>query len=237
MTFVAPVLLLPLFNTFEPLQDKELNDKIAALAREADFPLGGVFQVDASLRSTHSNAYFTGLGRTRRIALFDTLLDRHPHAQILAILAHEIGHWKKHHIAKGLLATFLVSGAALALVAAFLDRSWVYEAVGLSELYAQSGAVGPVAAVGLYVVSLLLTPLGMILTPIAMWFSRRHEYEADAYSLDLYPDATALEEALIGLSQENLSNLFPHPLVVVFRYSHPPLPDRVAAIRQRFARQ
>jgi STE24 endopeptidase len=233
MAFVAPVVLLPLFNTFEPLQDRELSDEIAALARRADFPLGGVFQVDASLRSTHSNAYFTGFGKTRRIALFDTLLDRHPHRQILAILAHEIGHWKKGHIAKGLAATFLVSGVAIALVAALLGQPWIYEAVGIADLYAGLGLQGPVAATGLYVVALLLSPLGLILAPVAMWFSRRHEYEADAYSLELYQDPMALEQSLIGLSEENLSNLFPHPLVVVFRYSHPPLPERVAAIRHR----
>jgi len=231
MAFVAPVLILPLFNKFEPLRDQELGEQIMAMARQARFPVQGVFQVDASLRTTHSNAYFTGLGRTRRIALFDTLLEQHTHEEILAVLAHEIGHWKKRHVLKMLAAGVLLSGAGMALVAALLEVPWLYEVVGAGDLYASLGAVGPVAAVGVFLVGVLLSPLGLLLAPIASWVSRRHEYEADAYSLDLYAHPAALEEGLIKLSEKNLHNLFPHPLVVVFRYSHPPLLERVAAIR------
>jgi STE24 endopeptidase len=233
MAFVAPVLILPLFNKFEPLRDQELGEQIMAMARQAHFPVQGVFQVDASLRTTHSNAYFTGLGRTRRIALFDTLLEQHTHEEILAVLAHEIGHWKKRHVLKMLAAGVLLSGAGMALVAALLEVPWLYEVVGAGDLYAGLGAVGPVAAVGVFLVGVLLSPLGLLLAPIASWVSRRHEYEADAYSLDLYAHPAALEEGLIKLSEKNLHNLFPHPLVVVFRYSHPPLLERVAAIRAR----
>jgi STE24 endopeptidase len=231
MAFVAPVLILPLFNKFEPLQDEELRDRILALAREAQFPLRGVFQVDASLRSRHSNAYFTGLGKTRRIALFDTLLEQHPHEEILAILAHEIGHWKRGHILKGIVASILVSGIGTALAAALLDAPWLYAAIDLQSLHAQLGAAGPVAAVGLFLIGILLSPLGLLLAPVANWFSRRNEYQADAYSLALYGHPQALEQSLIRLSEKNLSNLFPHPLVVLYRYSHPPLRDRIAAIR------
>jgi STE24 endopeptidase len=231
MSFLAPVVILPLFNKFEALEDSELEEAIEGLAEKAEFPLGGVYQVDASLRSTHSNAYFTGLGKTRRIALFDTLLEQLSHEQILAILAHEIGHWKRRHIAQRLIAGILLSGLSLAVVARLLDLPWLYGTIGLSDLYSELGAVGPVAAVGLYLVSVLLSPLGLLLAPIANWFSRRHEYEADAYALRLYGHPSALEQGLIELNEKNLSNLFPHPLVVVFRYSHPPLIERVATIR------
>jgi len=232
LTFIAPVLILPLFNKFEPLQDEELGDQILALARTANFPLSGVYQVDASLRSRHSNAYFTGLGKTRRIALFDTLIEQHPHKEILAILAHEIGHWKRGHIVKGILASILVSGIGIALSAALLNALWLYLMLGLEALYAQLGPTGPVAAIGLFLIGILISPLSLILAPIGNWFSRRYEYQADTYSLDLYGDPEALEQSLIRLSEKNLSNLFPHPLVVLFRYSHPPLLARIAAIRQ-----
>jgi len=232
-TFIAPVLILPLFNKFEPLQDKELGEQIFALARTARFPLGGVYQVDASLRSRHSNAYFTGLGKTRRIALFDTLIEQHPHKEILAILAHEIGHWKRGHIVKGILASILLSGVGFALSAALLDAPWLYAMLGLEALYAQLGPTGPVAAIGLFLIGILISPLSLILAPIGNWFSRRNEYQADAYSLELYGDPEILEQSLIRLSEKNLSNLFPHPLVVLYRYSHPPLLARIAAIRQK----
>jgi STE24 endopeptidase len=150
-------------------------------------------------------------------------------------MAHEIGHWKKHHVLQNIVAGTLVSGIGIALVAALLDVSWLYESIGAGDVYTGAGPIGPVAAVGLYLVGILLSPLGLILSPIANWFSRRHEYEADAYSLSLYEHPTALEEGLIKLSEKNLSNLFPHPLIVVFRYSHPPLLDRVATIRKQRA--
>ena len=235
MTFIAPVLILPLFNKFEPLEDEELREEIEELASEADFPLEGVYQIDASLRSTHSNAYFTGLGKTRRIALFDTLLEQLSHQQILAVLAHEIGHWKKRHVVYRIGASVLLSGVGLALMALLLDVPWLYQTIGLTELYAEMGAVGPVAGVGLYLVSVLLSPLGLLLSPLSNWVSRRHEYEADRYALDLYGHPEALAEGLIELSEKNLSNLFPHPLVVIFRYSHPPLTERVESIEARAA--
>jgi len=232
MTIIAPVLILPLFNKFEPLEDEKLRDQILGLARRAGFPVRGVFQVDASLRSTHSNAYFIGLGKTRRIALFDTLIEQHSQEEILAVMAHEIGHWVKKHILKRIAATIVLSGLGIALTALLLDVPWLYRAIGAADSFASLGAVGPVAAVGLYVIGILLSPVGLLLSPISSWFSRRDEYQADAYSLELYDHPTALEEGLVKMTEKNLANLFPHPLVVVFRYSHPPLLDRVAAIRK-----
>jgi len=233
MTFIAPVLIMPLFNKFEPLKDEELGKEILELADKARFPLEGVYQVDASRRSTHSNAYFTGLGKTRRIALFDTLIEQHSREEILAVLAHEIGHWVKHHVIWSMVGSILGSGAALYMAALLLRVPWVYQAVGAGDLYARLGPTGPVVAIGLFVIGILVSPLALIVSPLTSWFSRRNEYQADAYSLQLYPHPTALENALIGLSEKNLSNLFPHPLVVVFGYSHPPLIQRVSAIRKR----
>ena len=236
LTVIAPVVILPLFNKFKPLQDEALRDAIVGLARQAGYPLGGVFQVDASLRSTHSNAYLAGLGKTRRIALFDTLLAQHTHQQILAVLAHEIGHWAKRHVLQSMVAAVLASGLGIAAAALLLDVPWLYKAIGAADIFARMGASGPAAAVGLYAIGILLSPLGLLAAPLANGFSRRKEVEADAYALALYPHPTALEEGLIRLTEKNLANLFPHPLVVIFYYSHPPLFDRVAAIRRAAAR-
>ncbi|MBN1639810.1 MAG: M48 family metallopeptidase [Anaerolineae bacterium] len=231
--YVAPVLILPLFNKFEPLEDEVLRDQIEDLARQAAFPLSGIYQVDASLRSTHANAYFIGFGRTRRIALYDTLIEQHTRAEIVAVMAHEIGHWKLRHVLQTTVGAIVASGAGLYLCALLLDLPWLYGAMGAGELYARLRPVGPAAAVGLYAIEVLLSPLGLLLAPIATWISRRNEYQADAYALTLYPHPGALENALVKLSDKNLSNLFPHPLVVAFRYSHPPLIERVRAIRAR----
>lgn len=235
VAYIAPVVILPLFNKFEPLQDEALREEIFALAQRAGFPLSGVFQINASLRSTHSNAYFTGFGKNRRIALFDTLLEQLSHHQILAVLAHEIGHWKKRHVLQGLVGGILFSGVGLAVVAWVLARPWLYTVVGMEDLYRAVGPVGPVAVVGLFLFGVLASPLGLLLSPVANGISRRREYQADAYSLELYDHPTALEEGLIRLTEMNLSNLFPHPLAVIFYYSHPPLLQRVEALRQRVA--
>ncbi|MBC7228548.1 MAG: M48 family metallopeptidase [Thermoflexales bacterium] len=235
VAYIAPTVIFPLFNKFEPLQDEALKEDIFALARKAGFPLGGVFQINASLRSTHANAYFTGFGKNRRIALFDTLLEQLSHHQILAVLAHEIGHWKKRHVLKGMAEGVLLSGLGLAVVAWALAQPWLYTVVGMGDLYRAVGPVGPVAAVGLYVFGIVASPLGLLLAPIANGVSRRREYEADAFSLELYDHPTALEEGLIRLTEKNLSNLFPHPLAVIFYHSHPPLLQRVEAIRRRVA--
>lgn len=235
VAYIAPVVIFPLFNKFEPLQDETLREDIFALARKAGFPLGGVFQINASLRSTHANAYFTGFGKSRRIALFDTLLEQLSHHQILAVLAHEIGHWKKRHVLKGMAEGILFSGLGLAVVAWALAQPWLYAVVGMGDLYRAVGPVGPVAAVGLYVFGVVASPLELLLAPIANGVFRRREYEADAFSLELYDHPTALEEGLIRLTEKNLSNLFPHPLAVIFYHSHPPLLQRVEAIRRRVA--
>jgi STE24 endopeptidase len=228
--FVAPVWLAPLFNKFAPVADQELKESILELAKKARFPLAGVFQMDASRRSTHDNAYFTGLGRTRRIVFYDTMLRSYRQGELLAVLGHEIGHWKLGHIPRMLAASVVFSGAALFLTALVLSSPWFYRAIGLYDIYSKIGLSGPVVGLALVVASMLFSPLGLLFSPLTTWLSRQHEYQADAFSLKLRPEPGDLKSALRRLGDRNLSNLFPHPWYVAFHYSHPPLLARLEAI-------
>lgn len=230
MLFIAPVWLAPLFNKFEPLKDAALRDKILSLAKQAEFPLAGVYQMDASKRSTHDNAYFTGMGKTRRIVFYDTMVANYSHEEILAVMGHEIGHWKLRHIASMLAVSVLISGAGLYLTSLALNGEWIYRALGLLDLYRQHGLQGPLLGAALFAAAILFSPANLALSPLSAWLSRRHEYQSDAYSVGLHPDPGAMRSALLKLNQKNLSNLFPHPLFVAFHYSHPPLLARLAAI-------
>ncbi len=230
VTFIAPVLLAPLFNKFTPIADQELHDRIMELAKQARFSLAGVFQMDASRRSTHDNAYFTGLGSTRRIVFYDTMVRGYSHGELLAVLGHEIGHWKLGHIPKMLTISALVSGLVLLLTSRVLNGAWLYGAIGAADIYNKIGLSGPMVGLALLVASLLFSPLGLLLSPLTSWLSRRHEYQADAFSLRMHPEPEDLRSALRKLGGRNLSNLFPHPLYVAFHYSHPPLLARLRAI-------
>jgi STE24 endopeptidase len=230
MIFLSPVVLMPLFNKFVPLEDEELKNKILDMARKADFPLSGVYQMDASKRSTHDNAFFTGMGKTRRIVFYDTMVRNYSHQELLSVMGHEIGHWKMKHIFKMIAAVSALSGVLLFLASRILAHPWIYNAVGLGESFSKIGFNGPLIGVALYVVSILFEPLNLLLSPLMNWQSRKYEYQSDAYALTLNSSASDMKGALIKLSQKNLSNLFPHPLYVIFHYSHPPLLDRLKAI-------
>lgn len=230
MIFLSPVVLMPMFNKFVPLEDEGLKNKILDMARKADFPLAGVYQMDASKRSTHDNAFFTGMGKTRRIVFYDTMVKNYSHQELLSVMGHEIGHWKMKHIFKMIAAVSLLSGALLFAASRILAHPWIYNAIGLGELFGRMGFNGPLLGVALYVVSILFEPLNLLLSPLMNWQSRRYEYQSDAYSLNLNPSASDMKGALIKLSQKNLSNLFPHPMYVIFHYSHPPLLARLKAI-------
>ncbi|MDO9392266.1 MAG: M48 family metallopeptidase [bacterium] len=230
MIFLSPVVLMPLFNKFVPLEDEELKNKILEMARKADFPLAGVYQMDASKRSTHDNAFFTGMGKTRRIVFYDTMVKNYSHQELLSVMGHEIGHWKMKHIFKMIAAVSLLSGALLFAASRILAHPWIYNAIGLGGLFEQMGFNGPLIGVALYVVSILFEPLNLLLSPLMNWQSRKYEYQSDAYALQLNPSAADMKGALIKLSQKNLSNLFPHPLYVIFHYSHPPLLARLKTI-------
>ncbi len=218
MIWLYPVVIAPLFNKYEPIQDEVLQDGVTKLMSKAGLKTKGIFQVDAGKRSKHTNAYFTGIGKTKRIVLYDTLLASHSTEEILAVLAHEIGHWKKKHILKQ-MAFMIISSLAL-LYGVYLAVNWqpLYAAFGLQD--------SPVYA-GLFLVSLYLGTAGFFLSPLGAAISRRFEREADFMAWQLTGKTAPMIDALKRLAKDNLANLYPHPLYVWFYFSHPPLVQRV----------
>jgi STE24 endopeptidase len=221
MMYLSPYLFEPLFSKFEPLQDPELEREITALLHQGGLEVKGVQQMDASRRSLHSNAYFTGIGRVKRIVLFDTLLKQMDRHELLGILAHEAGHWKKGHIWKRLVLTEAL--ALLVIYAVFRVVAWG----GVPGLFGLESASFPAQ---LMMITFIGSILSFPLTPLGSWLSRRHEWEADRFARELTDRPEALATALIKLSRENLSNLHPHPIYAAFYYSHPPIVERVSAL-------
>lgn len=228
MIYISPYLIEPLFSKFEPLKDEELAEEIRGMLAKADLRVKDVQQMDASRRSLHSNAYFTGIGRVKRIVLYDTLLEQMDRSEVLAILAHEAGHWKKGHIWKRLV---LMEAGALALF--FL----VHQLLAWGGLPALFGTDQASFMAQILMVSFLFSVVSFPLTPLGAWFSRRNEWEADRFAAALSGTPTALASALVKLSKENLSNLHPHPFYAWFYYSHPPAVERVAELRAMQERQ
>lgn len=218
LLWLYPVLIAPLFNKFEPIHNRDLQDKIADMLSKAGFRAQGIYQVDEGKRSKHTNAYFTGIGKTKRIVLYDTLLSSHTHEEIVAILAHEIGHWKKRHILQQL--AFMICASLILFYLIYQVAAWpaLYNAFGIRRT--------PVYA-GLFLVSLYLAAAGFFLSPIGAAVSRRFEREADQTAFDLTGSATPMVNALKRLAKDNLSNLHPHPWYVAYYYSHPPLVERI----------
>jgi STE24 endopeptidase len=218
LLWLYPVLIAPLFNKFEPIKDEALKEKINALMDKVGLKTKGIYQVDEGKRSKHTNAYFTGIGKTKRIVLYDTLLTSHTPDEIVAVLAHEIGHWKKKHILKQL--TFMIGASLILLYFVYLIVDWplFYSAFGLSYQ--------PVYA-GLFLASLYLSAAGFFLSPIGAAIMRRYEREADRMAWELTGTAQSMIAALKRLAKDNLTNLHPHPLYVWFYYSHPPLIERI----------
>jgi STE24 endopeptidase len=220
--WLYPLLIAPLFNKFEPVDNPELVHRIADLMAKAGLQSKGVLRMDASRRSRHTNAYFTGFGRSKRIVLFDTLLASHTEDEILAILAHEVGHWKKKHVIKQLVFFELFSLLGFFIVSACLQWNLMYRTFGFSQNFPY---------VGLFLVAALFSPVGFFLRPAGAAFSRRFEREADDYVLKWMPAAGPMIEALKRLAVDNLANLAPHPLYAWFYYSHPPLLERIRRLR------
>ena len=221
--FLYPVLIAPLFNRFTPMEDHSLAGKIKDLAEREGLRVKGIYRMDAGKRSRHTNAYLAGMGKTRRIVLFDTLLEAHEEEEILAVLAHEIGHLKKHHLMKQLISTGAFS--ALLLYVASTVMTW-------RGLYSAFGFTSETAYVGLLLVGILWEPVGFFLSPLTMALSRRFEREADRYGTKVMGGPEGLVGALRRMVLDNLSNLFPHPLYVIFHYSHPPVPERIRLLRR-----
>lgn len=222
---VYPKWILPLFNKLSPLPEGELRDTLTALAERCGFVAKKIEVIDGSKRSGHSNAYFTGFGKWRRIVLFDTLIEHLTPQEIAAVLGHEIGHSKRGHITKRLVVSTLVGFGVFAFIAWLLGRAAFFEAFGFE--FADGKMVVPAF--------LLLSQIGGLVTfwisPIANRFSRKHEYEADAFAREAAGTAEPLISALRKLHEKNLSNLTPHPLYSAFFHSHPTLPERERALR------
>ena len=218
LLWLYPVLIAPLFNKFEPIKDEALREKINALMDKVGLKTKGIYQVDEGKRSKHTNAYFTGIGKTKRIVLYDTLLASHTPDEIVAVLAHEIGHWKKKHILKQLTFMIVASLVLLYFIYLIVNWSFLYSAFGLK--------VTPVYA-GLFLVSLYLSSAGYFLSPVGAAVTRRYEREADKMAWELTGTSEPMISALKRLAKDNLTNLHPHPLYVWFYYSHPPLIERI----------
>ena len=222
MIYLSPYIIEPLFSKFEPLDDRELAEEIRLMLQKAGIEVKGVMQMDASRRSLHSNAYFTGIGHVKRIVLYDTLLKQMERPELLAILAHEAGHWKKGHIRKRLL---LMEAVALALF--YL----VHQLIGWGGLPGMFGLQAASFAAQILMVSFLFSIASFPFTPLGSWLSRKNEWEADRFASSLSGMPHALASALVKLSRENLANLHPHPWYAAFYYSHPPVVERVARLR------
>jgi STE24 endopeptidase len=223
ITFLAPVVILPLFNKFYPLQDGDLKTAIENYARAQHFKMKGVFKMDASKRSTKSNAFFAGFGRFRRIVLFDTLMEKHTVEELVSILAHEMGHYKKKHIMKYILISIITTGLMFFVVSLFMNNQGLFSAFKMqnTSIYAS-----------LFFFAFLYAPINMVISIFSKVLSRRHEYEADAYALTTYGKPESMISGLKKLTVDNLSNLTPHPLKVFLSYSHPPVLERILAIRR-----
>lgn len=221
IVYISPVVLEPLFNKFTPLEDEELAASIIELMARCGINISQVVKMDASKRSTHTNAYFSGIGDKKRIVLFDTLLEKLDREEILSVLAHEAGHWKKKHVLKTLVTSEI---AALAVVIGgfFMIRSGV--------LTTWFGITAPTLPADVLLYGFVLGLAGFFAAPLAAWFSRRHEREADRFAHDLMGNSKGLVRALKKLTRDNLSNLYPHPLYAAWHYSHPPVIERVQSL-------
>lgn len=221
--FIAPTWIMPIFNKFTPLGEGELKERILSYARSVDFPVEQIYVIDGSRRSTKANAFFSGFGRHKRIALFDTLMAKQTVPELVAILAHEIGHYKKKHILLGMILSIAHAGLMFFLLSIFLFRPGLYETFYMEQ---------PSIYAGLVFFSLLFTPVESILSIFLQAFSRRNEYEADRYAAETFAQPEAMVSALKKLAIDHLSNLTPHPLHVALNDSHPPILQRIRAIRE-----
>ena len=221
--FIAPTWIMPLFNKFTPLEGGDLHDAILAYARKARFPLRGLFVVDGSRRSSKANAFFTGFGKNKRIGLFDTLVDDYSVPELVAVVAHEVGHYKKRHVWQRTALAIGHLGAMLWILSLFLGQEGLFAAFYVSE---------PSVHAGLVFFGLLFTPVELALSVLVNFFSRRNEFEADRFAAETTGGGEPLIAALKKLSADNLSNLTPHPLAVCLDYSHPPVLQRIAALRR-----
>ncbi len=223
LQFLAPVLIFPLFNTFTPLEDGILKQQISSYAEKESFKIQGIFTMDGSKRSSKLNAFFTGFGRFRKIVFYDTLIDKLNTEEIIAVLAHEMGHFKLKHILKMLFASIVQTGIMFYLLSCILYNAGLFEAFGMSNISTYASLI---------FFSFLYSPVNTVVSIFYNFLSRKHEFEADLYAAKTTGQNTYLISGLKKLSQANLTNLTPHPLVVFLQYTHPPVLFRIEALRQ-----
>jgi STE24 endopeptidase len=219
---IAPNVIMPLFNKFTPLEDESLKARVQALMQRAGFKAKGFFVMDGSRRSAHSNAFFTGFGASKRVVFFDTLLKQLSPAEMEAVLAHELGHFKHRHILKMMVVSFATSLAGLALLGWLVQQVWFFTGLGVVP-----SMVGNNNAMALVLFMLVVPVFTFFIAPLSAWRSRQQEFEADAYAVAQTPGAD-LASALLKLYQDNASTLTPDPWFVKFYYSHPPASERLA---------
>lgn len=212
--------IVPIFNKLTPLPEGELKEAIEEYGRKVGFPIDNIFVIDGSKRSSKANAFFSGIGKRKKVVLYDTLIEGHSKEELVAVLAHEVGHYKKKHILTGMILSVLQVGIMLFILSFLIFNPTLSEAMGATQLS---------VAINLVVFGILFSPISMITGLFMNIMSRKNEFEADAYATLTY-DGAALQMALKKLSVNNLSNLLPHPLYVFFHYSHPPLLQRLQAI-------
>ena len=215
--------IAPMFNKFTPLEEGYLRKEIEKYTSKVDFSLSRIDIMDGSKRSAHSNAYFTGFGKSRRIAIFDTLVEKHSTKEIVSVVAHEVGHYKLKHILQGTIIGIIETGIMLFAFNLIMNDISLFNVFGVNQLSVHGGIV---------FFSMVYAPVSMLTSIVTTAISRKNEFEADKFSLDTTSDGQALISMLIGLSANNLSHLTPHPMKVFLSYSHPPVIDRIKAVNQ-----
>jgi STE24 endopeptidase len=228
MQVVLPRVVMPLFYDFDPIDEGELRDAIDDVFDRAGFECEQIYEMDASRRSSHSNAFFSGFGKTKRVVLFDTLVEQMSVREVQSVLAHELAHWKRSHIWKQLLASIVPVALTLAALWWLTTQPWLYAMFGVE------GSLQSTPAAGLVLGLLWVGPLDQLLAPLTNKLSLAHEREADTFAVDVMNDGRPMVDALAALASENLSNPFPHPLYEAFHYDHPPIPERMEYI-ERYA--
>jgi STE24 endopeptidase len=223
MMYLSPYVIEPLFHKFTPVDDESLEKGIRDIMQKAGIKVSRIFKMDASKRTKHTNAYFTGIGKVKRIVLYDTLIEKMDREEILSVLAHEAGHWKKKHVLKYIAATEAIALAVIYVAFLLLRSDFL---IGLFHI--ENGSFFAKIVLLGFIGSLVSFPF----SPVSHYFSRKHENEADKYSYELTCNAGSMISALVKLSKDNLSNLHPHPLYALFHYSHPPVLERIRKIRE-----
>ncbi|WP_287741856.1 M48 family metallopeptidase [Diaphorobacter sp.] len=228
---VFPLFIAPLFNKFQPLEDESLKARVTALMRRCGFAAKGLFVMDGSRRSAHANAYFTGVGKAKRVVFYDTLLKQLSPGEVEAVLAHELGHFKHKHITRRLVGMFAISLAGFALLGWLSTRAWFYTGLGVQPNLMLPGLPGaaPNDALALLLFLLAAPVFTLFVTPVLAQLSRRHEFQADAYAA-AQSSGGDLASALLKLYEDNASTLTPDPVFAKFYYSHPPATERLARL-------